>query len=129
MNSSKHPLEKIINAPLIRKVIAIAAFIPMFSHASIADENFIQCKANLAERADNAGFPSYITQTVIGNITPLKRVIALDKKQPEFTQTFEQYIKARVTEYHVRVGKEKLKREETIPQKNIQASKKIKLDM
>jgi membrane-bound lytic murein transglycosylase B len=109
MNSSKHPLEKIINAPLIRKVIAIAAFIPMFSHASIADENFIQCKANLAERADNAGFSSYITQTVISNITPLQRVIALDKKQPEFTQTFEQYIKARVTEYHVRVGKEKLK--------------------
>tara|TARA_R110002167_G_scaffold57869_1_gene164293 strand:- start:8852 stop:10135 length:1284 start_codon:yes stop_codon:yes gene_type:complete len=109
MNSSKYLLQKIVNFSLVRKVIAIVAFIPMFSHASIADENFLQCKANLAKRAGSSGFSTYITKTVIDDIAPLKRVIALDKKQPEFTQTFAQYIKARVTAYHVRVGKEKLK--------------------
>ena len=76
----------------------------------IANDNFQQCKANLAKRADSAGFSSYITETVIDDISPIKRVITLDKKQPEFTQTFEQYIKARVTSYHVRVGREKLKK-------------------
>ena len=41
-------------------------------------------------------------------------MISLDKKQPEFTQTFEQYIKARVTKYHVRVGREKLKQHKAL---------------
>lgn len=83
---------------------------PMLANATIADENFLQCKVNLAERAQAAGFSSFITQTVIDEISPIELVIALDKKQPEFNQTFEQYIKARVTDYHVRVGKEKLKK-------------------
>lgn len=81
----------------------------MLANATIADENFLQCKVNLAQRAEKAGFSTYITETVIDNISPIKRVIALDKKQPEFTQTFEQYIKARVSAYHLSVGKEKLK--------------------
>ncbi len=84
---------------------------PLFGNAAaatIADDNFSQCKVNLAQRAQAAGFSSTITQTVIGNISPIERVIALDKKQPEFTQTFAQYIQARVTDYHVRVGKKKL---------------------
>lgn len=87
----------------------ICLFIPILANATIADPDFSQCKINLVERAKTAGFSSYITQKVIGDISPIERVIALDKKQPEFTQTFEQYIKARVTDYHVRMGKEKLK--------------------
>ena len=84
------------------------------TNAAIADNNFFQCKTNLAKRAHDAGFSSYITKTVIDDISPIKRVIALDKKQPEFTQTFEQYIKARVTGYHVRVGREKLKQHKAL---------------
>lgn len=108
MNSSNLLLKKTVCRFNFRKLILIAALLPLFSHATIADENFLQCKKNLAKRAQSAGFSPYITETVINNISPIKRVIALDKKQPEFTQTFEQYIKARVTAYHVRVGKEKL---------------------
>jgi len=84
------------------------------ANTTIANQDFLQCKINLVERANTAGFSSYITQIVIGNISPIERVIALDKKQPEFTQTFEQYIKARVTDYHVRVGKQKLKQNEKL---------------
>ncbi|WP_245763922.1 lytic murein transglycosylase [Pseudoalteromonas denitrificans] len=87
----------------------MCALLPTLAHAVIADNNFPNCKANLAERAEKLGFSSYITQTVIAGISPIEQVISFDKKQPEFTQTFEQYIKARVTSYHVRVGKEKLK--------------------
>lgn len=92
-----------------RNLLLLCALIPAIANAKIANENFGQCKVNLAKRAEVAGFSSYITKTVIDNLSPIKRVIALDKKQPEFTQTFQQYIKARVTDYHVRVGKEKLK--------------------
>ncbi|MEI6894683.1 MAG: lytic murein transglycosylase [Colwellia sp.] len=92
-----------------QKLIIICLFFPFFAKAEIADQNFAQCKVNLVKRAEIAGFSSYITKTVIGNISPIERVITLDKKQPEFTQTFAQYIKARVTTYHIHVGKEKLK--------------------
>lgn len=97
-----------------KKLIIIGAFVPFVTHATIADENFSQCKINLAQRTESAGFSTYITETVIDNISPIKRVISLDKKQPEFTQTFEQYIKARVTNYHVRVGREKLKQHKAL---------------
>ena len=110
MLSSNHLIKRTLNFLSFRKVIMLCALFPILANATIADEDFLQCKVNLVKRAETAGFSSYITQTVIDDITPIQRVITLDKKQPEFTQTFEQYIKARVTGYHVRVGKEKLKK-------------------
>jgi membrane-bound lytic murein transglycosylase B len=102
-----------------RKFIIVCTLLPVFANATaanltIADEDFIQCKVNLVKRAQDEGFSSYITDTVIETLSPIERVIALDKKQPEFTQTFEQYINARVTNYHVRVGREKLKEHKTL---------------
>lgn len=114
MASSNYLVKKIITFFNYRKLITTCALLPMMANATIADENFQQCKVNLAERAKNTGFSTYITQTVINNITPIERVIALDKKQPEFSQTYEQYIKARVSNYHVRVGKEKLKQNKAL---------------
>lgn len=107
-------VKKILNFSHYRPFIISCSLMPMLATAAIADKNFDQCKLNLAERAKNAGFSTYITDTVIGNMTPIERVISLDKKQPEFTQTFEQYIKARVSAYHVRVGKEKLAQHKTL---------------
>ena len=108
MHSSKNTTKQSLTFFNVKKLIIICSFLPLIANATIADKDFLQCKVNLVERAEIAGFSSYITETVIGDISPIKRVIALDKKQPEFTQTFEQYIKARVTDYHVRVGKQKL---------------------
>ena len=110
MHSSKPFVNQVLNLFNSKKLIIICSLFPILANATIADQDFIQCKVNLAERAETAGFSSYITQTVINNISPIEQVIALDKKQPEFTQTFEQYIKARVTAYHVRVGDEKLRK-------------------
>ncbi|TYK65144.1 lytic murein transglycosylase [Colwellia echini] len=101
-------VKKTFNLTRYKTLIIASLFFPVITEASIADSDFNQCKSNLIIRAESAGFSPYITETVIGNISPIERVITLDKKQPEFTQTFEQYIKARVTDYHVRVGKEKL---------------------
>ncbi|GAW96086.1 MULTISPECIES: lytic murein transglycosylase [Colwellia] len=109
MHSSKQFFKQILHFFNSRKLIIICLFFPILANATIADQNFLQCKVNLVKRAAHTGFSSYITQTVINNISPIEQVITLDKKQQEFTQTFEQYIKARVTVYHVRVGKEKLK--------------------
>jgi membrane-bound lytic murein transglycosylase B len=114
MNSSNPFFKQSVNFFSYQKLIIICLFFPILANATIANENFLQCKINLAQRAENLGFSIYITETVIDNISPIKRVIALDKKQPEFTQTFEQYIKTRVSAYHLRVGKEKLINNKTL---------------
>jgi len=114
MNSSSLLIKQVLNFFSFRKLAIVSTFIPFAASAVIADENFSQCKLNLVERAETAGFSPYITQSVIKNIFPIERVISLDKKQPEFTQTFEQYIKARVTDYHIRVGRKKLKQNKAL---------------
>lgn len=114
MSSSNYLVKQILTLFNYKKLLTTCALFPIMANATIADENFQQCKANLVERAKSTGFSTYITQTVINNITPIERVITLDKKQPEFSQTYEQYIKARVSNYHVRVGKEKLKQNKAL---------------
>lgn len=119
MHSSIHLLKKIGKVVNYRKLAIVCSLLPAFvnattANATIADPDFLQCKVNLAKRAATEGFSSYITQTVIDTISPIERVIVLDKEQPEFTQTFQQYIKARVTAYHIRVGKEKLQQHKTL---------------
>ncbi len=41
-------------------------------------------------------------------LVPLQRVVQLDRKQPEFVQTFDQYIAARVTDWRVQTGRARL---------------------
>lgn len=48
--------------------------------------------------------------SALTGLTPLARVIKHDRNQPEFVQTFDQYIKARVTAWRVRTGRERLAR-------------------
>lgn len=93
-----------------RKLITFCSAFPLLAHGAIADEDFGQCKTNLTEIAQSQGYSSYITETVIDNLSPVSRVISLDKKQPEFSQSFAQYMQTRVTDYHVNKGKEKLKK-------------------
>jgi len=114
MKATCQLFKNIVKRSYFSVTITVCAFFPMISQATIADVNFQQCKTNLAKRADSAGFSPYITETVLDNISVIKRVISLDKKQAEFTQTFAQYIEARVTDYHVRVGKQKLKQHQVL---------------
>lgn len=76
--------------------------------AAVANSDFEVCKKNISNLAKNKGYSDFITTSVVNNITSIERVITLDKKQPEFSQTYEQYMKARVTNYHVSQGRKKL---------------------
>jgi len=98
------------NFNLVTKMslFAILPFTSMAAHSAVADESFAQCKVNLQQKAVGEGFSPFITDEIIEQLSVIKRVVELDKRQPEFTQTFEQYIKARVTKYHIKTGKQKL---------------------
>lgn len=71
---------------------------------ALADEGFESCAAGLGERALAAGVNASLVDSALASLTPLERVIALDRKQPEFVQTFGDYIGKRVTEARVERG-------------------------
>lgn len=66
---------------------------------------FAQCVAGLQERARGEGISSRTVEDVLGNVQYVARVIELDRRQPEFTQTFTDYFGRRVTEDRVARGR------------------------
>lgn len=69
---------------------------------------FSQCQSDFQTRAQNEQL-SESTIAVINTLKPIERVIKLDKNQPEFAQSFAQYVDKRVSQYHIKNGKRLLK--------------------
>ena len=66
---------------------------------------FEQCMADLGATARAEGISDATVQTVFADIQELPRVIASDREQPEFTQTFTEYYDRRVTQRRVDEGR------------------------
>lgn len=70
---------------------------------------FAECKARLQEQAITAGVSSKTASEVMSEVKHLARVIELDRRQPEFTTTFADYLNRRVNDARVSKGRELLK--------------------
>ncbi|MBA6365643.1 lytic murein transglycosylase, partial [Colwellia sp. BRX8-8] len=81
--------------------------LPLVVNAS-GNNNFTQCINNLQVKAESAGYSGYIVNDIIPALAPIKRVIELDQRQPEFSQSFADYLKLRLTNYHIQTGRKKL---------------------
>jgi membrane-bound lytic murein transglycosylase B len=68
-------------------------------------DSWQSCVATLRASAVNDGVSAETVDEVLGQVTQLPRVIQLDRKQPEFTQTFTQYYELRVTDFRVTQGR------------------------
>lgn len=68
------------------------------------DASFAACARGLGDKAVAAGVDAALVRGVVAELAPLERVIALDRKQPEFVQTFAKYLETRVTAARVREG-------------------------
>jgi membrane-bound lytic murein transglycosylase B len=77
--------------------------------ANEAITNFEQCKHRYQQQATEQGFNEKIVH-IIDTLTPIERVLVLDKNQAEFTESFAQYVNKRVSKYHIRHGKILLKK-------------------
>ena len=108
MSLTRQKKQKSLYSFFSYRLALLLVCMPFFTNAAIANKDFTQCMTNLKGLAETKGFSPYITTTIIDNISPIAQVIALDKKQPEFTESFQQYIKARVTSHHIKTGKQKL---------------------
>lgn len=67
---------------------------------------FEACKPILLEKATSAGIDEKLVKNVVDELTLQSRVIELDRKQPEFVQTFPSYYSKRVNEWRITKGRE-----------------------
>src|SRR5690554_3135818 len=63
-----------------------------------APDGFEECKLQLQEKAIAAGVSAKTAQDVMTGVKHLDRVIELDRRQPEFTTTFADYLNRRVND-------------------------------
>ncbi|MDY6797987.1 MAG: lytic murein transglycosylase, partial [Pseudomonadota bacterium] len=71
--------------------------------------DFQSCVAGLKDKALQAGISPKTTDEVLSSVTFLDRVIELDRRQPEFTTTFADYLGKRVNEARISKGRELLR--------------------
>ena len=69
---------------------------------------FDACLVTFKAAAVEAGVSQETTDRVLGQVTLSERVLELDRRQPEFTQTFADYFNRRVTSARVDKGREML---------------------
>lgn len=75
---------------------------------SDAAEDFPLCIERLESQAIEAGVSSQTAKDVLASAEYLERVIELDRRQPEFTTTFADYLNRRVNDQRVSKGRELL---------------------
>jgi len=86
-----------------------------FSTSALANDEllFKECQSRLTEQAQQQGFSPAISD-IINELTPINRVIELDNNQPEFAQSFAQYVNKRVSNYHITNGRILLKKHKNL---------------
>ncbi|MCK7542665.1 lytic murein transglycosylase [Marinobacter bryozoorum] len=71
-------------------------------------DNFGQCLQDIEQRAVAEGVSPATASKVLADVEFLPRVIELDRRQPEFTTTFADYLGRRVSETRIEKGREML---------------------
>lgn len=86
--------------------LALAA--GLLSVSSTLYASFDECVADLQARATDEGISEETATQVLSRVERVDRVIELDRKQPEFTASFHDYLGKRVTDKRVTRGRELL---------------------
>lgn len=73
------------------------------SGPAVAD--FAGCVSRLQDQARAEGLSAQVVDQVLGGVERNERVIDLDRRQPEFTATFADYLNRRVTESRIEAGR------------------------
>lgn len=66
---------------------------------------FDQCIADLQQKALQQGIPAAVVSNTLPQLRPVPRVIELDRRQPEFSLSFANYLNRRVTPERVAKGR------------------------
>lgn len=104
----KTPIRHPFPLSLLTLVLLLATSKPLAQEKLTVEPTFEQCRSSLRQKAADEGFSDFILNDVIGNLTPLERVIKLDRTQPEFTESFAGYVRKRVSKLRIDTGKRML---------------------
>ncbi len=96
---------------LVLVIISVCWLFATSALAKDAEKDFAVWLENLRVEARSAGVSQEtLEETLAGIEEPLSRVIDLDRKQPEFTQSMEDYVAARVSEKRIANGRRMMSR-------------------
>mgnify|MGYP003386068771 FL=1 len=96
--------------------LGIMVFVVLtFTHTAHAENNdFGECIARIKSQAKAEGIPDSTISKVLDKARYIPRVIELDRRQPEFTQTFANYFNARINDERIQRGRELFTRHRTL---------------
>ncbi len=89
----------------VMPLAASASLAERDAEQSLAGESFEACKADLQQQAIAAGVSAETASSVLAGAEYLERVIELDRRQPEFTTPFADYLNRRVNEARIDKGR------------------------
>ena len=92
-------------------------FVHQAQAAIVTAEDFEACKAQWQTSAAERHFSDVTINQIIPSLLLQKRVLELDKSQPEFVQTFPGYFTKRVTNWRVSKGQAMYKKHKTLLKK------------
>ena len=84
---------------------AAPAVIAPASRPMLTEAEFSACITRFTAQAQSAGISPQIIKASLGKASLSKRVLELDRQQPEFTTTFADYFNRRVTDQRVAQGR------------------------
>ena len=112
---------RILRPRRLTRGLLVSGFLSLLSLPTIAQDStapapagFAECKARLQEQAIAAGVSRETASEVMAKAEHLERVIELDRRQPEFTTTFADYLNRRVNDARISQGRELLQEHEEL---------------
>ncbi|MEX1033575.1 MAG: lytic murein transglycosylase, partial [Cellvibrionaceae bacterium] len=101
---------------MLKRFLVVAVLASVFPSVALPETEsggFAACIISLQQQARERGIASHLV-AALGEANNLERVVELDRSQPEFTQTFADYVDRRVTAYRVSRGRDLLKKHRTL---------------
>jgi len=89
------------------KTIVLAATTALLAVPAAAQTEFANCLQNIKAEAVRQGVPAAVADRALQNLTPDQKVLELDQRQPEFTQTYGKYVGNSVTPDRIATGQKK----------------------
>jgi membrane-bound lytic murein transglycosylase B len=93
---------------LLAAALTVALTHGIFAQTSDSKGKFDTWLQGVYQEGLAKGISKKTLDEALTGITPVARIIKLDRRQPEFTQTFRQYIDKRVNAWRVKMGRKQL---------------------
>ena len=88
--------------------------VPVFAAEPSPPPPFDPWLVELSSEAKSRGISNELLARALGGISPIKRVIELDRRQPEFSMTFWSYLTKSVNDKRIKKGREMLAKHKTL---------------